>query len=282
MRLAEKDRRDAVSTRKVREQDVLTLTTELAGYDGLDDAVAQVREVEDGYKTVEQAGEKLRQLGVYQETLRDKAAAARALKAATAPSLPDHDALVGAQEKLVLLDDFRQRSERLSDAVELLSSATEPTLPDHEALEASLKRAAETRAFGERFKTVRREIKALESAQEAEVPDNEPIETAFKKTQQLGIWVKRLQEFKRVLSGAKEVRQPLSDPESLSVALGRFQKMAQMQDRKERLEAAIATLAEKLEVASREERELEQEFQELGACPTCSQRLEPGHMLGHD
>lgn len=45
-RFCEKDRKEAVSTRKVREKDVLDLEGKLARFDGLDAAVAQARSVE--------------------------------------------------------------------------------------------------------------------------------------------------------------------------------------------------------------------------------------------
>jgi len=282
MRLAEKDRREAVSTRKVREKDVLTLQTELAEYDGLDDVVGRVREVETGHETVQEATGKLRKLVEYQESAKAKATEARALKAAVAPKLPDHDALVEAQEKLALLEDLCQRSSRLWAAVEALETATKPEMPDHDALVASQARAAEVRGFADRLKTVRTAVKDLTAAQEAELPDSEPIETSFKKMQQIGVWVQRLRQFKRDMAGSKEVRQPLSDPEALEKSLASFRKVAGIHQQHADLTADLASLEKRLAAAAQEKEALEQEFTTLGACPTCSQRLEPGHGMGHE
>lgn len=55
IRLSEKDRRDATATRKVREQDVVTLSQTLVRYEGLDDALQASRAVEDRLEGVETA-----------------------------------------------------------------------------------------------------------------------------------------------------------------------------------------------------------------------------------
>jgi hypothetical protein len=67
MRLVEKDRRESVSTRKVREQDVVNLTQRYVEFDGLDDALAKARAVEEKLSELDAMDKRLRQIERFME-----------------------------------------------------------------------------------------------------------------------------------------------------------------------------------------------------------------------
>jgi hypothetical protein len=79
MRLVEKDRKEATSTRKVREQDITTLTGQVVLYDGLDDAVSRVKTAEAGLAGVERAGGHLTRVERFLEACSARATEIRTL-----------------------------------------------------------------------------------------------------------------------------------------------------------------------------------------------------------
>lgn len=112
--LAEKDRREAVSTHKVRENDLVEAKRLLEAYTGLDEPVSSVAQVERAYKLLSRSVQEVRSLELLLERLQALAAVVRGLKPVDQLGVPDLDVVmghVGTYQRLVAFDDsFRDRS----------------------------------------------------------------------------------------------------------------------------------------------------------------------------
>jgi len=132
MRLVEKDRRDAVSTRKVREQDVIDLTQRLIGFDGLDDALAQVKNVEDKLSELGTADQRLRQIERFIESGKTRAAEIKRLSGIEAIVVPDASSLsIG---NLIQLTNWYNRLVGFKAWFERVKNAENATVPNIEPL----------------------------------------------------------------------------------------------------------------------------------------------------
>jgi ribosomal protein L17 len=281
MRLAEKDRREAVSTRKVREKDLKAIRDELSAYDGLDSTVARARRVQEEYEGVLAASKRLQELVAYRQSLRDQVTAAKLLKAATEPDLPDRDVLSSQYTKASQLEKLARRSVQLRGLVKCMREALAPDLPDHSSLEASHSKAKELEVFAGRLVVVRKQIKALLVVQGTSLMDEAPVQKALNRTVLLGEWASRVRGLVGLLKGSEKLQQSLAAPDACSKPLEKVVRLAAFSQRYETLVGQVGDLEESLERAVEDEKGLRQEFNELGACPTCSQRLSPEHMLGH-
>jgi len=98
MKLAEKDRREASSQRKVREKDVLELKIRLTGYDGLDAVLGRVRQVETEENLVAQKRIKRDQIAAFKETIWTIARQVKALTEVPKIVIPEATPLVQYQK----------------------------------------------------------------------------------------------------------------------------------------------------------------------------------------
>ena len=119
-RLVEKDRREAASTRKVREQDVQALSQKLDLYAGLDEAVDRSRATEKAYLAVKKSLVQVSQLEKFCVRLQDSATVVRALrKIDTVPDIDDERARQPVAAYLALLGYIRKSEERRAAIDEL-------------------------------------------------------------------------------------------------------------------------------------------------------------------
>jgi len=237
-KMVEKDRREAMSTKKVREKDAVELRAKLQGYDGLDRAIEQTSSVEDQLAVVEAAEGKVDLLTGYQESVQTLTERIRGLVSVGSVVVPDLAPLVAADSKATKLTKF---SVELDERVE-----------NYKAV-----------AWVENFLS--------------KVPEIEPVQEAQVKIKKLDGWIGKLRSFKErfaFLDRAEKTQVPaLTDaPE----AQKRLQTMDQYISKVRALETAITSLEGKLKVATDEEGQVVSEAEALGVCPTCTQPFQVG------
>lgn len=106
MRMVERDRKEAIASRKLREKDVMDLKIKVLTYDGLDDVLARVREVEADEQVVEAAKQRAAHIERLLSNAFPLAREIRALAAASKVEIPDAAEVrqgYAAYEKLVQL-----------------------------------------------------------------------------------------------------------------------------------------------------------------------------------
>lgn len=106
VRLVDKDRREAASTRKIREQDLVGVVRELGSYEGLDKEVKKVDRVERLLSTVTESEDKLQKLSGYVDELRDLGFRVDQLQKAFGIPVPDSSTVVQSKQNLDKVDRF--------------------------------------------------------------------------------------------------------------------------------------------------------------------------------
>lgn len=128
MRFAEKDRKEAASTRKVREKDVADLQVKLDAFASLDDAVEQAREVENLLQGIETRTAAVELLDGFMAAGSAITSRIKALDVGVAVAVPDTAPITEQQNLLGRLDAWVSQHTGQTSAVERLQpiEAIEP------------------------------------------------------------------------------------------------------------------------------------------------------------
>ena len=130
-RYAEKDRKDAASTRKVREQDVKDLEQTLAGYDGLEEAVNKVNAIEAADKAIREAESKLETIESFYDALFDALRRVKALSSiedVVAPDITPMSTTTSVWESVSRFDQTLQDKALLVSGLSKVESVSVPNL----------------------------------------------------------------------------------------------------------------------------------------------------------
>jgi hypothetical protein len=235
MKMAEKDRREVVATRKVRYQDVAGLRRKLEFYEGLDVALVAVRHIETEYEIVYAAREGVKKLAVLQTRLTNVRSEARALAGVDAILPPDPAPLLGQNK---VFDKLSQFTAMVSDRAVV--------------------------------------IRALTGVESVALPDPSGLWDQFRTFKRLDAWVDHLYVFQAWFDVRLPAsRVPIPPPVSLTEAQENLAVLRNFAHRLDVLSSAIASLEQDAAMVEREEAETDQEFKDLGVCPTCGQPLHP-------
>lgn len=238
-RLAEKDRKEAASTRKVRERDVVDLTQRLVRFDGLEIALAKAADVEACLSAIEKieskvAGiekflERSTALGKLMLCLEDVTLIAEPDPTTLGKHLKDHQRVSLCLNSLNTHLEYIRALQPIGVVVVPKSDNLQPMLTLFGYLDIWL---AKLRVF---------------------------------KT-----WLGRTQ----ALSAA-----PVLAPDPLRDTLGLFQKIKSASSRFEDLARSVGTLENQAEVLRKEGKTIQAEWTTLGVCPTCTQTLSAEHCI---
>jgi AAA domain len=239
MGLVSKDRKSHMTTRKVREKDILALNKSLGAYEGLDDALDDVARAEQDYAAIQGASDALDKL----EGFRVRASALweslRALKAAVTPPEPDGEALEEVSRKAVRASALYDTLKTKAILIRRLRGVGEITLPNKSALEETLGRASQMASWLQRLRDFKVRLGRWKSLGAYKLPDPEPLKAALNKATEVQGFLSRL-----VTHGA-----------------------------------TLKQVEVDLKTAETQEQTLLEEIQALGICPTCSQDIDAHRCL---
>lgn len=233
-RFCEKDRKEAVSTRKVREKDVTDLEAKLAGFDGLDAAVAKARGVEAQLAALERKDAEVVKLDRFLVTGAALAQRITVLAAGVATPVPDPAPLRTHRDCFGKLEAWLGALVSAEAAVERLSPIADVTVPPKAPL---VQKVAEF----ERLNRWHGQLVAFRDFFNA----SKPVETLPPLV-------------------APAFRDKLTELDRLSALLARLQVT----------EAAVARLEAQCKAAEAEAEAAHAEVEALGVCPTCIRPLE--------
>lgn len=238
-KLADKDRREAASTKKVREKDAADLRVRLEGYEGLDNAVLRVSEVATQLKEVEASEVKVATLVRYTETAQALTLQVQDLLRLSSTPTPNFEPVVDAEKKAALLCKFH------SDLV---------------------RRVTDYKSF------------SWVAGFLGKVPNIEPLTQQYAQLTTFDGWVIRLRSFKDRFGYLDKVaKAPLPDLNALTDLQKKVGDLSSFNRRVTTLEAAIGKLSSNLDSVTAELTEVEGEANSLGMCPTCTQAVHVGH-----
>lgn len=233
MRLSEKDRKEASSTRKVREKDILVLREKLQGYSGLDDVLVCVQRSTEQQTVVLGKEKSLASLDTYMGQLSILVQGIRGLSTVEGIVVPDSAGLETVASRAVQVGAFLDKLQDRQQGIAVLDGL-------HAIADISM---AETQAMSG-------QLAILDSC----------LGRAVDLKSWLAPW--------KVLDGLA-----IPDPFELLACGQTFGLLDQQASVQEALTSVLAQLERDIEGVLRDESEIEAERQELGVCPTCIRPL---------
>jgi hypothetical protein len=230
IRLVEKDRKDARTTRRIREKDVLSLQTELSNYEGLDDAVGQVSALEELDLQVESINVKVKQLEQFIESVLSTGSQIKTLKGVSLIEVPAIAPLTDEGSRFVKLKEFVEELEDRSASVLSLDGLETIEVPDFEILLVSDELRKKLIQWVSKFDLLRDFFTQFQALERVPVPVLDLLKNARDNYFGLVSWASRLIQLSQTLVEVKE----------------------------------------ELGVAIKEEADILEEFKVLGMCPTCN------------
>lgn len=175
MRLVEKDRRDATSTRKVREQDITLLTETLGLYDGLDDSVCRVRAVEAQLSKVEEAEADLRQIERFLAEGNARAVEIRQLLGVEALPEPNANAIRDGSTGFQRLSGWLDRLIAFKEWFDRVQPVKGLPTPDSTPLKTQLSAVGAIMVLASRLDTLSQEVNRIEASHNKILEDAEGV-----------------------------------------------------------------------------------------------------------
>lgn len=238
-RLVEKDRRDVIATKKVREKDASELRGRLESYDGLDAALSEVQGTVQKLAMVEAQRSTVDQLSGYVLTSEALVKRIRTLWEVGSVVIPDEGPV---RERATTIEALRRFASEMTRRVE-----------GYKALE-----------WVEGFMEV--------------VPSVDPVLEVAGRIKELSGWIGKLKSYRDRFTALDAIAQiPNQDQEALTEGQTALRTMSGLILRYRALTNSIASLEKELEEVSKEEQVVQEEVDAIGVCPTCTQPFHAGH-----
>ncbi len=268
IRLANKDRKDTSSTRKVRESDLKNLLKSLEDYTGLDTALAQVSEVASRYDSLEESRQTLGLLDRFvSEALRLKSGMTT-LQGVDRVQLPNSTALGTRLQGFSQVQEFFSKVSSHVPVVQALLEAQKVSVPE----------VLEVRTWSDRVKLLERytllneelnsAVSNLSKVDELTIPVTQLIQDSQREFGNLSEWLQEVQGLLWVLDASHSLAElPKPDPVSLQEA----SRVTGLLGRSVDVELEVVDLEEAYREVDEELSQILRDFEDLGLCPTCTQ-----------
>lgn len=237
MRRVDRDKRENVATRKVREKDVTTLKEKLTSFNGLDASISKVEAAAACLDEMSEAHETVTLLGAFLDRSQIIVARIREVLAAGKVTIPEKEPLLEKWEEADGLASFHTRIVRSHTEYKTLVWVVKFVVPDVDPATKVLKSLLQLEGWSSRHDLNRERLEKIETARKAEAPALENLVEVHAKAKNLANYSAKL------LKLAKSVK----------------------------------SLEDQHKVASVEEAAVLAGFQALGVCPTCTQAIEGRH-----
>jgi len=236
-RAVEKDRKEAVATRKVREKDIVELKKAMSDYDGLDAAIARLQEIEEVDRSAQAAQHKLDMIERFLDDVVSAARRVKALDGVGSLVIPEFAPVQAQAEKLTVISRFQAAASDKAETVGHLAGVDNVLVPPTD----------EFLELGRKFVSLCGWVSKLEG-----------IKKLFERGKSVeGVSVP-------AIDSSQEAHQTLS-------------KLALWDARHTATTQALDRLTKAVDKAAEEEAEVLSEFDVLGVCPTCSRAFSDDH-----
>lgn len=278
--LASKDRRTALSTRKIRRSDLEESQAQLARYADLDHRAGRARKVREDHQALEKAAARVELAGRLLAETTGAAEEIIRLSGHLRQELPAMATLATAAARRSTVTTFDLGWSSRAVTVRGLTKALQPPLPEVAELRAVATRWATAGRLAREL-AVRTEVAGrLDGISAVRLPALESMSEKFDAWQRVEGWLDRLQALRVLFDKTQRVRATpdvVFESSQATTSITRMRQLDGFLDRLGRLQLQEATVAEQLGEAEREEADVLGEFSALGLCPTCSQPITPAH-----
>lgn len=236
-KLAEKDRRDCTSQRKVREKDVMELKVKLTSYDGLDDVLARVRDMEAEEKKVEAQRVRRDNIKRLKETILVVGRQLVALKNVSALVIPELEPLTKQHARERDIAGYIASIDVRRGVILKLGGIDSITAPAFDPIRTTWERFGKLADWVTKLRTYKDFFGRWKTLEGTPTPDITTVGT----------------------------------PAQNVIRLGTLRKQHTA------LELQVGTLEKQLADAEKEFQDIQTEKSELGVCPTCTQPVTLPH-----
>ncbi len=204
IRLAEKDRREAQSVRKVREADVKQLEAKLVRYQGLDEALAHAAEVEASGEALTAEEARLARGRRHQERARALTVQLALVQAQAEVAVPDLAPLDAEAGRVQRLTGWLGRERSLSAAIARREQTARVEIPSLGALEEAFVLRTRLTGWLGTLRTLKVRLDAGKVAAQTLPPDIDALAEETARVVRLRGFAARLSTVGRQVKGAKE------------------------------------------------------------------------------
>lgn len=274
-RLVNKDRKEDVSIRNLREKDILELRTLVGSFEGLDDVLKRAEAVEAKYESMGELRRSSIQIQRFLEALRAMKVSMGALSGAMKPQLPDWGPIEAVRVKYLDLSRFCNEVAEKGPIVRRLSGVDKVCLPDVSSVGPALAQLVKLEDWVRRAGPLKIAIDGAEPLESLLIPDVDAPSVLLAQLGPMTSWVSRLETLKTALGKYQGVDR-VKEPKEPSVE--KLQDLTQLQHllaRQDRLTQEVQVLVKALLEAEGVEKAVADEFSALGVCPTCTQSITP-------
>ena len=236
-KLAERDRRDCVAQRKVREKDVIDLKIKVTSYDGLDDVLVRVKDVEAEQKRVDAARAKRDQVKRLKESVLTVGKQLKVLMGISTLVVPEVQPVVAQHGKVGTISGFLTSIDVRRTVINKLAGIDTVATPAIDPLHASAARFTKLHGWLIKFRSNKEFFTNWKGIEGAPTPETSGMQAASTKAARLGTWRKQHST----------------------------------------LETLVGSLEKQLAEADKEFEAVETEKADLGVCPTCAQAVTLPH-----
>jgi hypothetical protein len=240
-RMAEKDRKESVAQRKLRERDVMDLKIKTASYDGLDDVLARVREVEADEEKVNEQRRRRDQVAGFLDAVVVIGRQYKLLSAAVKVEIPEITPVVDQQEKFEALSGYISGTQVRAAIIDKLRGVEVIVPPIIDPLHENRRKFEQLSGWLTRIRSYKDLFTRLTTAEAVPCPD-------------------------------------ISD--LLTESVGAI-RVATLYGRYTLAEQAVGRLEEAYATVETEYTTVQTEKAELGVCPTCTQPVDLDHDHEH-
>ena len=236
-RFVEKDRKDCVAQRKVREKDVLDLKIKSLSYEGLDDVLSGVRAVESDELRVLTQRVKCNQIGQFKDSVASAGKTILSLRSALSVAPPEITPVVDQHGKLRKLANFTTSLRVRQEVIDSLTGVDAIPIPLFDPLKEKSARLGKLTTWLAKMRTYKEFFTRWKGLESVQTPEMGTLQQASKMTLHLS-----------------------SLCQQLAIVTQQIGKLEQL-----------------LTAAEKEYQVLKSEEKELGVCPTCTQPLSLTH-----
>lgn len=184
-RMAEKDRRDAVAQRKVREKDVLELKIKTASYEGLDGVLTRVREVEVGERRIEEQRALRDKIKRLKESMITVGAQFKALRGISTIAIPEWDIVSAQHRRAKVILDYISATGARQTVIEKLEGVDTIEVPAIEPVHKARTSHQKLHAWVTKLRTYKDLFARWKAAEAVPIPAIDGMGTAAKQTLKL-------------------------------------------------------------------------------------------------
>ena len=279
-KLVEKDRRDLQGVKKIREADADKLKIRLCAYEGLDNALQKVVDVEGQYKVIEAKEVKLGVIKEFLSKLKDLALRIRSLASVESVQVPAIDAIDQLGQKVDQLTKFSEDYDRREAIVSGLSwvEDLEGRVPNIASVSTMNSKVVQLTKFSTEHARRQSRVDGLTWVESLVVPEISGLDALSSKFSLLDSWIGKLRALKEKFETvSKAVKAPVPDIELIQQLQNKLSTLNQYHAKLQSLQGLVGTLESELTTVEVEEAGLEQEVSALGVCPTCVRPMTLDH-----